>query len=56
MTTEAVKSKIYRREDGLSDSDGKINIMSSDMQKEEFRDEKHMRRDDKYEGYRIEIY
>lgn len=45
MTTEAIRSKIYRREKGLScESDGKINIIGSDIQKEGFRDEKHMRR------------
>lgn len=56
MTTEAIKSKNQRRENGLSESDGKINIISSDIQTEGFRDEKHMREDDKYKGHRIEIY
>lgn len=47
MTTEAIKSRIYGRENGPSESDGKISIISSDIQKEGFRDEKHRREDDK---------
>ena len=41
---------------GLGDSDGKVDVISFATQEEEFRDEKHMRRDDKYEEHRIEIY
>lgn len=35
MTVEAEKSKIYRQENGPSDSDGKINVIRSDIQKKD---------------------
>lgn len=40
----------------LSDSDDKVDTISFATQKEEFWDEKHMRRDDKCEEHRMEIY
>lgn len=47
MTIEAIKSRIYRRENKLSESDDKISIISSDIQKKGFMEEKHRREDDK---------